>query len=86
MSMIRQWLIRPAPRSLAGAQPALGSTGAFNPALSKRVGPNTGACGGCHDDWLGTAHMQQNASGGVETCVLCHGSGRLAEVAVVHAR
>jgi OmcA/MtrC family decaheme c-type cytochrome len=71
--------------SVVDAQPALGSVATFNPALSVRVGPNTGACGGCHDDWLATAHMQQNSGGG-ETCALCHGPGELADVAAKHAR
>lgn len=58
---------------------ALGTAATFNPALSIRVGPATGACGSCHDGSTAKAHMQQNSAGGVETCVLCHGPGKSAE-------
>jgi OmcA/MtrC family decaheme c-type cytochrome len=58
---------------------ALGTAATFNPALSIRVGPATGACGSCHDGSTAKAHMQQNSAGGVETCVLCHAPGKSAE-------
>ncbi len=61
---------------------ALGTAATFNPALSIRVGPATGACGSCHDGSTAKAHMQQNSAGGVETCVLCHGPGKSAEAHV----
>jgi OmcA/MtrC family decaheme c-type cytochrome len=65
------------------AAPALtGSAATFNPALSIRQGPATGACGSCHVTTTAKAHMQQNAAGGVETCVLCHGPGKSAEAHV----
>lgn len=62
------------------------------------VSPNTSACMGCHTDSLAAEHMKQNGgdftatkaadstlvSSGVETCVLCHGPGRSADVGVVH--
>lgn len=61
------------------AEPALGSISTFNPALSVRQGPATGACGSCHDGSAARGHMAQNSAGGVETCVLCHGPGKSAE-------
>lgn len=62
------------------------------------VSPNASACSGCHVTFLAAEHMKQNGadftatkaadstliSSGVETCVLCHGPGRSADVAVVH--
>lgn len=62
------------------------------------VSPNTSACSGCHTSDLAANHMQQNGgdfnatkaadstlvSSGVETCALCHGEGRSADVGVVH--
>jgi OmcA/MtrC family decaheme c-type cytochrome len=62
------------------------------------VSPNASACSGCHTDSLAAEHMKQNGgdfaatkaadstliSAKVETCVLCHGPGRSADVAVVH--
>lgn len=55
--------------------------------------PYAGACAACHDTPLAAAHMEQNGAmlnvtrdmlGGMETCVLCHGAGRAADVNVVH--
>ncbi|MGC4118694.1 MAG: OmcA/MtrC family decaheme c-type cytochrome [Myxococcales bacterium] len=55
--------------------------------------PRVGACGSCHDGDLALAHFRQNggAAGvtrdtrqGVETCALCHGAGRVADVAAFH--
>jgi OmcA/MtrC family decaheme c-type cytochrome len=62
------------------------------------VSPNTSICSGCHSDFLAAEHMKQNGgdfmatkaadssliSSGVETCTLCHGPGRTADVAAVH--
>ncbi len=62
------------------------------------VSPNTSACSGCHVNFLAAEHMKQNGgdfaatkaadstliSSGVETCALCHGPGRSADVGVVH--
>ena len=62
------------------------------------VSPNTAACSGCHVTALAAEHMKQNGgdfdarkaadssliSAGVETCALCHGPGRTADVKVVH--
>jgi OmcA/MtrC family decaheme c-type cytochrome len=58
--------------------------------------PTASSCVGCHDTSLAKAHMQQNggavgqprgafeSSGAVETCAVCHGTGKLADVARVH--
>jgi OmcA/MtrC family decaheme c-type cytochrome len=58
--------------------------------------PTASACAGCHDTALAKAHMQQNggalgqtrsaydSAGAVETCAICHGAGKVADVAAVH--
>jgi OmcA/MtrC family decaheme c-type cytochrome len=61
--------------------------------------PNTALCSGCHTSTLAEAHMLQNggskeltknpdgttaAGGTLETCQLCHGPGRVADVKVMH--
>ena len=62
------------------------------------VSPGTTACYGCHAGALAVAHMQQNggsfavqkyadgttAAAPTETCTLCHGPGRVADVRAVH--
>jgi OmcA/MtrC family decaheme c-type cytochrome len=62
------------------------------------VSPNTAACYGCHVDGVAVEHMKQNGgdfvatkasdsrliSAEVETCVLCHGPGRSADVKEAH--
>lgn len=56
------------------------------------ISPNAGACVYCHDSDLAKGHMEQNgAYYGVrsdyvanETCALCHGPGRSADVETVH--
>lgn len=62
------------------------------------VSPNTSACAGCHKSSDATAHMEQNGgdfnatkavdssliSSGVETCTVCHGPGRTADVKLMH--
>jgi OmcA/MtrC family decaheme c-type cytochrome len=64
----------------------------------RAVSPNASACSGCHTDTLAREHMEQNGgdfnagktvegtmiSTGVETCVLCHGPGRIADVKLMH--
>jgi OmcA/MtrC family decaheme c-type cytochrome len=63
------------------------------------ISPNTAVCSSCHLDALAAEHMKQNGgdfaagkddtgaivSSGVETCALCHGPGRSADVAVMHS-
>jgi OmcA/MtrC family decaheme c-type cytochrome len=62
------------------------------------VSPNSAVCSTCHVSDLAMQHMMQNGgdfnatkaadstliSSGVETCELCHGEGRSADVEVVH--
>jgi OmcA/MtrC family decaheme c-type cytochrome len=62
------------------------------------VSPNSSVCSACHTSFLAAEHMKQNGgdfnatkaadssliSSGVETCVLCHGPGRTADVGVMH--
>jgi len=62
------------------------------------ISPNTAVCSTCHTSALAAEHMRQNGgdfaatkaadstliSAGVETCGLCHGPGRLADVKEVH--
>ncbi len=62
------------------------------------ISPNTSVCSSCHDDTLAIEHMKQNGgsfaagkdengtlvSSGVETCELCHGKGRSADVKEMH--
>lgn len=60
--------------------------------------PVSATCNGCHTSALAELHMVEhgaymrerrdvvntNSAGLVETCALCHGPGRLADVAIVH--
>jgi OmcA/MtrC family decaheme c-type cytochrome len=62
------------------------------------VSPNTSVCSACHTDALDIEHMQQNggdfnatkaadgtlSSSEIETCAVCHGPGRVADVKVMH--
>ncbi len=62
------------------------------------VSPNASACSACHIDTLDTEHMQQNGadfnatkaadgtmvSAKIETCAVCHGPGRTADVKIMH--
>lgn len=59
------------------AQPALGAIASFNPALSVRQGPATGACGSCHNSFAAKAHFASNTASalGAESCATCHGPG-----------
>ncbi len=61
-----------------------------------RITPTAAACSACHNDTLATTHMQQNGASfyitqslinngsTTETCAVCHGSGAIADVSVVH--
>jgi OmcA/MtrC family decaheme c-type cytochrome len=62
------------------------------------ISPNTAVCSSCHTGTLAAEHMRQNggdfiaskletgemSSSGVETCDVCHGPGRSADVKEVH--
>jgi OmcA/MtrC family decaheme c-type cytochrome len=69
-----------------------------SPTDDRVVSPNTSVCSACHVSSLAAEHMVQNGgdfnatkaadstliSSGVETCELCHGEGRTADVEVMH--
>lgn len=56
--------------------------------------PYASACWSCHDSKLAAIHMEQNGAfvsklrqdsqTGLETCVLCHGPGRIADIEKMH--
>jgi OmcA/MtrC family decaheme c-type cytochrome len=62
------------------------------------ISPNTSVCSACHIEALAIQHMQQNGgdfdarkaadssliSASTETCVVCHGKGRTADVKEMH--
>jgi len=64
----------------------------------RAVSPNATVCSSCHTDTVAREHMEQNGgdfnagktvegimiSSGVETCTLCHGPGRIADVKLTH--
>jgi OmcA/MtrC family decaheme c-type cytochrome len=64
----------------------------------RAVSPNASTCSACHTDSLAQVHMEQNGgnfnaektedgtlvSAGTETCALCHGPGRVADVKRMH--
>jgi OmcA/MtrC family decaheme c-type cytochrome len=64
----------------------------------RAVSPNAAVCSGCHTDSLAKVHMEQNGgdfdagkteegaivSAGVESCAVCHGPGRTADVKLMH--
>jgi len=58
------------------------------------VTPTTAVCSACHDTDLAKTHMVQNGGAFTmsgdpgsysETCAVCHGPGRTADIAEVHA-
>jgi len=69
-----------------------------SPIDDRVVSPNASVCSACHVSSLAAEHMVQNGgdfnatkaadstliSSGVETCELCHGEGRTADVEVMH--
>ena len=58
--------------------------------------PTVAACSGCHDTADAISHMKSNggafyqarstALGTHETCLVCHGTGRTADIAVMHSK
>ena len=70
----------------------------LSPIDDRVVSPNASVCSTCHTSSLAAEHMKQNGgdfdakkaadstliSSGVETCALCHGEGRSADVEVMH--
>ena len=69
-----------------------------DPSDDTAVSPNTSACSACHVSQLAADHMSQNGgdfaalkdadsnliSSGSESCAICHGPGRSADVKEVH--
>jgi OmcA/MtrC family decaheme c-type cytochrome len=71
--------------TVVDAQPGLGAT-ASSPEKMTRIAPTAAACGDCHDSSSSEAHFEQNAAfGGAESCSVCHGPGRTADVEVAHS-
>jgi OmcA/MtrC family decaheme c-type cytochrome len=67
--------------SAIDAAPALvapANAASFNPALTYRQGPATGACGSCHNSASAKAHFALNTANpiGAEGCAVCHGPGK----------
>jgi OmcA/MtrC family decaheme c-type cytochrome len=52
-----------------------------DPILTPRT---TAVCGSCHDSAAAQGHMVQNTVRGVETCDVCHGLGKEADVRKLH--
>lgn len=77
----------------SGAHPAYSQ--AFDQTLDTVITPTASACSACHTSTTARAHMQTNGgqfdvsigtaqATAVEACAVCHGSGRLEDVAKVH--
>jgi OmcA/MtrC family decaheme c-type cytochrome len=70
------------------------ATGVTTPAAGTTlvVTPITAACSACHDSPMAVAHMEQNGGGfyaprnavETETCMVCHGPGKVAPIAEMH--
>ena len=83
-----------APDGTVVSNPA-GGTVAADP-LSLVISPITTACFACHDSPLAKNHMEVNgasiyqprsvALGTTETCLVCHDTGRIADIKVMHAK
>ena len=60
------------------------------------MSPTVSVCSACHDSNEAVSHMRSNtgsfyaprsaAVGVGETCLVCHGTGRTADIAVVHSK
>jgi len=86
--------------AVLGLPPSVSVTGVVTPATTGVDGetlvnsPIASACFSCHDTDLAKAHIRSNggsvyeprstALGKSETCLICHGKGRVADVATVH--
>ena len=71
---------------------------ARGPATATVVSPNASVCSACHVSSLAAEHMKQNGgdfnatkaadgtmiSSGIETCDVCHGPGKTADVKELH--
>ncbi|HEY2560412.1 MAG TPA: OmcA/MtrC family decaheme c-type cytochrome [Caldimonas sp.] len=74
------------------------TTGTTTPAAASTlvISPTATTCSACHDSTSAISHMQTNGGafyqsrgtaigGTTESCLVCHGTGRIADIAVVHA-
>jgi OmcA/MtrC family decaheme c-type cytochrome len=56
--------------------PSIGDVATFNPKATVRIGPNTAACGSCHNSTSAKSHFAVNTVAGIgEGCNVCHGAG-----------
>jgi OmcA/MtrC family decaheme c-type cytochrome len=81
----------------SGGKTASPATAVSDSSQFSRITPTAAACSACHDDSASHAHMEQNGasfsimqaqiggtSASTEACSVCHGSGAIADVNVVH--
>jgi len=62
-----------------------GSGGSATETATGSQPPTAAACLSCHDDADAALHAEINTPmGGAESCAVCHGEGKLADVATVH--
>ena len=65
---------------------------ASNYADDLMISATTSVCSSCHDSEIAGTHMLQNgadftatqSSSNSESCVICHGPGRISDVSAVH--
>ena len=61
------------------------------------LSPTVAVCSACHDSDSAIAHIKSNTgsfyqarntatSASAETCLVCHGTGRIADIAVEHSK
>jgi OmcA/MtrC family decaheme c-type cytochrome len=71
-------------------------TGATTPAAGTTLvtSPTVAVCAACHDTADAISHYASNAgtfyqarsNAATETCLVCHGTGRIADIAVMHSK
>lgn len=74
--------------TVVDAEPALTADAPHNVELAKRLAPASAACSGCHDSASATAHFDLNTSYGIgfESCAVCHGPGKIADLEAAHSK
>jgi OmcA/MtrC family decaheme c-type cytochrome len=88
--------IAPTTGGILGSTVSTGAS-ATDPADNLRISPTAAVCSSCHDDAATKSHIQDAGSGGIfsatqaaingaspEICSICHGSGKIFDVKVVH--